>query len=221
MGMGQAIGEKGKLTLEPFGDAAVRIRLSHEVDTLALRDALKALPRVIDAVVTERYALVTFDPESPPDGLEAAHDGSLKTLRRDDFPWAPPRLGPPSTHVVRVRYDGPDLQDVARALGMTAAEVTVRHTQRDYVVAAVGFLPGFAYLRGLDPGLEIPRRPSPRPRVAPFSVGIAGPYTGIYPFASPGGWNLVGTAVGFAPFDAQTGARLALGDRVRFVESES
>jgi UPF0271 protein len=208
------------MALEPFGDAAVRIRLSHEVDTLALRDALKALPRVIDAVVTERYALVTFDPESPPDGLDAAIGGSLRPPRRDDSPRTPLRIRPSNTHVVQVRYDGPDLQDVARAVGMTTTEVTARHTQRDYVVTAVGFLPGFAYLRGLDPRLEIPRRPSPRPRVAPLSVGIAGPYTGIYPFASPGGWNLVGTAVGFAPFAAQTGARLALGDRVRFVESD-
>ncbi|HEV3191025.1 MAG TPA: carboxyltransferase domain-containing protein, partial [Polyangiaceae bacterium] len=138
------------IALEPFGDAAVRIRLSHEVDTASLRDALKALPRVIDAVVTERYALVTFDPESPPDGLDAAIDGSLRPPRRDDSPRTPPRLRPPNTHVVQVRYDGPDLQDVARAVGMTTAEVTARHSQRDYVVTAVGFLPGFAYLRGLD-----------------------------------------------------------------------
>jgi len=78
-------------------------------------------------------------------------------------------------------------------------------------------LPGFAYLRALDPRLVLPRRATPRPRVPALSVAIAGPYTGLYPFASPGGWHLLGTAVGFAPFDAHTGAAMSLGDRVRFV----
>jgi len=165
-----------RAALEPFGDAAVRIRLSHDADALALRDALKAVPRVIDVVVTEQYAVVTFDPESPPDGLDAALDDSLTTPEGGDFLRTRPRVRPPSTHVVQVRYDGLDLQDVARAVGMTAREVISRHSERDYVVSAVGFLPGFAYLRGLDPRLVISRRSSPRPRVGPLSVGIAGPY---------------------------------------------
>jgi UPF0271 protein len=85
----------------------------------------------------------------------------------------------------------------------------------------IGFLPGFAYLRGLDPRIVVPRRPSPRARIAPLSTGVAGPYTGVYPFASPGGWNIVGVAVGFTPFDARSGAKLALGDRVLFVRERS
>jgi UPF0271 protein len=204
--------------LERFGDSAVRIRLPQQADAVGLRDALKALPRVNDVVVTERHALVTFDPESPPESIDAVVADCLRP--RDDFSRTPSRVRAPSTHLVRIRYDGSDLHEVALALGMTAAQLISLHTEPDYVVTAVGFLPGFAYLRGLDPRLELPRRPSPRTRVAPLSVGIAGPYTGIYPFASPGGWNLVGTAVDFTPFDAQTGARLALGDRVRFVESQ-
>jgi UPF0271 protein len=197
--------------LEPFGDAAFRIRLPDEADTAALRDALKALPRIIDVVVTEHHALITFDPESPPDGVDGVVDDSLGAL---------PRVRAPTTHLVQVRYDGPDLEEVARAVGMTPRQVISLHNEPDYVVAAVGFLPGFAYLRGLPARLEIARRTSPRTRVAPLSVGIAGPYTGIYPFASPGGWSLIGTALDFTAFDAQRGARLALGDRVRFVENE-
>ena len=91
------------------------------------------------------------------------------------------------------------------------------HAASTYVVATIGFLPGFAYLRGLDAHLVLPRRSSPRARVPALAVGIAGPYAGVYPFASPGGWHLLGTAVGFTPFDARRGATLALGDRVRFV----
>jgi UPF0271 protein len=116
-----------------------------------------------------------------------------------------------------VRYDGADLAEVASASGLSQAEVVAIHSGAEYEVSSVGFLPGFAYLRPLDPRLLLPRRATPRPRVPALSVAIAGPYTGIYPFASPGGWHLLGTAVGFAPFDARDGAVLSLGDRVRFV----
>jgi UPF0271 protein len=85
---------------------------------------------------------------------------------------------------------------------------------------AVGFLPGFAYLRAPDPPFQLARRGSPRARVPAGSVGVAGPYTGIYPFASPGGWNLLGTAVDFVPFTVERGAALALGDVVRFEACE-
>jgi KipI family sensor histidine kinase inhibitor len=127
-----------------------------------------------------------------------------------------------------VRYDGEDLDDVARAVGLPRDEVVARHAGAAYVVAFVGFLPGFAYLAGLDERLRLPRRESPRPRVPANSVAIAGPYAGVYPFASPGGWHLLGTAIGrktdgraetvrFSAFDPSTGAALALGDTVRFV----
>jgi UPF0271 protein len=119
--------------------------------------------------------------------------------------------------VVRVRYDGADLLAIAHASGLTREEVVAAHCGRTYEVALVGFLPGFAYLRALAPQLVLPRRATPRPRVPALSVAIAGPYTGVYPFASPGGWHLLGVAVGFAPFDPRRGATMALGDRVRFV----
>ena len=121
-------------------------------------------------------------------------------------------------HVVRVRYDGEDLDDVAQRLGLSPEEVVAKHKAPTYHVAAIGFLPGFAYLRGLDKALTIARRASPRLRVASGSVAIAGPYTGVYPLSSPGGWNIVGRALDFRGFDPRAGATLALGDRVRFVE---
>jgi len=195
------------LALEPFGDAAWRVRLPESASGRAVLESLRRLPGVIDAVVCERHALVTFDPASPPAGIAAAIERSIADGAR---------ATPPREHCIRVRYDGPDLDDVARAAGLSVAEVVARHAAGRYAVASVGFLPGFAYLRGLDPRLVVPRRASPRPRVPPRSVGIAGPYTGIYPFASPGGWSLVGTAVGFTPFDSRSGAVLALGDEVRF-----
>ena len=193
---------------EPFGDAARRARLPEGADARTVLEALRRVPRVIDALVSERHALVTFDPQAPPEEEERA---LRRALAAHDAP------GPAREHRVRVRYGAEDLDDVARLTGLSAAEVVARHAGAAYVVALVGFLPGFAYLRGLDPLLVVPRRSSPRPRIPALSVAVAGPYSAVYPFASPGGWNLLGVAVDFTPFDPGTGAALGLGDRVRFV----
>jgi UPF0271 protein len=194
---------------QPFGDSALRATLDPNHASARLLEALRRHPRVVDAVVTERHAMVVFDPSAPPADLDAVLEHA--------------RAAGPSTpanrHVVRVRYDGEDLDAIARATGCGVREVASRHAAATYTVATVGFLPGFAYLCGLDPALVVSRRSSPRPRVTARSVAIAGPYTGIYPFASPGGWNLVGTAVDFVPFDPERGATLALGDEVHFVEA--
>jgi UPF0271 protein len=206
------------LALEPFGDTAWRARLPEGGDGVSRRvlfEGLRALPDVVDVVVSEHHALVVLSPGTP---LEGARDAIARTLARmsaalPDEPTQPQLR----EHHVLVRYDGADLAEVALASGLSQAEVVAIHAGTAYEVAAMGFLPGFAYLRTLDPRLVLPRRPTPRPRVPALSVAIAGPYTGVYPFASPGGWHLLGTAVGFAPFDPRAGAVMSLGDRVRFV----
>ncbi|MGB3618681.1 MAG: 5-oxoprolinase subunit PxpB, partial [Catalinimonas sp.] len=91
-----------------------------------------------------------------------------------------------------VCYDGPDLDFVARRAGLTPTEVIALHTMPTYDVHFVGFAPGFPYLGGMDPRLATPRRAEPRPLVAAGAVGIAGGQTGVYPLASPGGWQLIG-----------------------------
>ena len=88
------------------------------------------------------------------------------------------------------------------------------HAAGSYEVDTMGFQPGFAYLVGLDPRIAQPRRATPRARVPAGALGIAGDYTGVYPFASPGGWNLIGRVV--EPMWTPDGPRLALGDRVQF-----
>jgi UPF0271 protein len=168
------------------------------------------VPSVRDVVVSERLALLVCHPDGPPLDLDAVASAIARARSMPD------RAVPAHEHAIRVRYDGPDLLPVATSLGMPAKDIVTLHTQGTYRVATIGFLPGFAYLRGLDPRLCIPRRSTPRPRVSALSVAIAGPYTGVYPFVSPGGWNILGTAVDFVPFDPIEGARLALGDRVRF-----
>jgi KipI family sensor histidine kinase inhibitor len=122
---------------------------------------------------------------------------------------------------IPVRYggdNGPDLADVARHTGLTPAEVVQRHTEGEYVVYLLGFLPGFAFLGGLAPALATPRRTEPRTAVPAGSVGIGGEQTGVYPLVSPGGWQLIGhTDVRLFDPRAAEPTLLRPGDRVRFV----
>lgn len=116
---------------------------------------------------------------------------------------------------------GPDLAVVAEHAGLTPAQVVELHSSCDYVVFFVGFQPGFPYLGGLDPRLHIPRRAEPRVTVPAGSVGIGGSQTGVYPLASPGGWQLLGqtrTAL-FDPLK-QPPTLLRPGDSVRFVPQQ-
>ncbi|MDO4987693.1 MAG: 5-oxoprolinase subunit PxpB [Synergistes sp.] len=87
---------------------------------------------------------------------------------------------------------GPDLANVAEHAGITAEEVIKRHTERVCHCYMIGFLPGFAYLGGMDESIATPRLAVPRTKIAGGSVGIAGKQTGIYPIESPGGWQLIG-----------------------------
>jgi KipI family sensor histidine kinase inhibitor len=122
------------------------------------------------------------------------------------------------THWIDVVYDGPDLDDVAARLALSRARVIELHTGREHTVELVGFLPGFAYMGPVDPRLVVPRRSAPRPRVEARSVAIAGAFTGVYPLASPGGWNLLGRGLGPLPFDPSRPEPFlfAPGDRVCF-----
>jgi KipI family sensor histidine kinase inhibitor len=112
---------------------------------------------------------------------------------------------------------GPDLDAVAAHAGLDASDVIERHANAEYRVAMLGFMPGFAYLLGLDPALHAPRRASPRTRVPAGSVAIGGAQTGIYPRELPGGWQLIGRTP-LALFDASRTppALLRPGQRVRF-----
>lgn len=118
---------------------------------------------------------------------------------------------------IPVLYDGADLAEAADLLGWSPEELVRRHTAAAWTVGFVGFAPGFAYLTSDDPELVVPRRASPRTRVPAGSVALAGPYSGVYPRESPGGWQLLGRTD--APVWDVTRERPALllpGDEVRF-----
>lgn len=179
--------------------------------TAAVRQASGAgqLAGVVDVVPGYRTVLVTTQ-----------EPGQLAAVRE-----ALPGLPLPGLDVARGRrvevpvvYDGQDLPEICRLTGLTAGDVVARHTAPEYVVAFLGFAPGFPYLVGLDPALHVPRRATPRTAVPAGSVGLAGGQTGVYPRATPGGWQLLGrTAVVLFDADREPPALLAPGDRLRFV----
>ncbi len=96
---------------------------------------------------------------------------------------------------IPVKYgqeDGPDLKNMSEKLKISEEKIIEIHTQSLYRIFMIGFMPGFPYLGGLDKRISFPRLSTPRKIVPEGSVGIAGLQTGIYPFDSPGGWNIIG-----------------------------
>jgi len=206
----------------PVGEAAFTVEFGDAVDeTLnrqvhALDAALRArpMPGIVETVPTYRSLLVMYDPRvSAADAMRAALMEALNALSTADAPEG--RLVE-----IPVRYGGewgPDLEDVATHCGLSATGVIELHGQPVYTVAMLGFAPGFAYLLGLPEALATPRLATPRLRVPPGSVGIAGAQTGVYALATPGGWRIIGRT-DLALFDPgrETPFVLHAGDRVRF-----
>lgn len=113
---------------------------------------------------------------------------------------------------------GPDLPNVATWANLSEEEVIAIHSQHDYLIDMLGFLPGFAYLGGLDKRLHTPRLAVPRERIEPGSVGIGGTQTGVYPLASPGGWQIIGRTP-IRPYDPSREQPIlyAAGEYLRFI----
>ncbi|MGC8119139.1 5-oxoprolinase subunit PxpB [Marinobacter sp. VGCF2001] len=113
---------------------------------------------------------------------------------------------------------GPDLERLAREKSMSVEELVALHTGQEYRVYALGFAPGFAFMGSVHPRLEAPRLSTPRPRVYPGSVALAGRQTSAYPTQSPGGWNLLGrTPLTLFERSRQPMSFLQIGDRVQLV----
>lgn len=169
--------------LRQCGEEAVLVECEDPLDALALWHGLgstslagleEAVPGATTVLVTGRIAPGELD--------------RLLTLRSE-----PERVEQEQVVEIPVRYDGADLDGVARLLGLTPAEVVRRHQAGTYVGAFAGFSPGFVYLHGLDPALRVPRLETPRHRVPAGAVAIADVYAAVYPAPTPGGWRLLGT----------------------------
>ncbi|RZU52413.1 KipI family sensor histidine kinase inhibitor [Krasilnikovia cinnamomea] len=193
------------------GREAVLIEVDGLDAALALYAALRTaeLPGVVDLVPAARTVLVRLDPDVTSPGAVRAAVAGLPADRHDAAD-----LG---IVEIPVRYDGPDLAEVAAHTGLSEDAVVAAHTGTEWTVAFAGFAPGFAYLSGGDPRLAVPRRATPRTRIPAGSVGLAGRFSGVYPADSPGGWQLVGrTEVRVWDLDRPRPALLVPGVRVRF-----
>jgi len=215
-------------TFEPLGDQALLLRwgdstdieVNRRVHALVARLRAASVPWLVDCVPAYASLAVFFD-----DAHIAGHDPM--SVVRDvlsallEAPGSEFDTGEPRLVEIPVCYGGehgPDLDDVARACGLSTADIVEKHAQTEYLVAMLGFSPGFPYLLGLDPALAVPRLATPRLRVPAGSVGIGGAQTGIYPNEGPGGWRLIGRTPQRL-FDARRvpPAHLLPGDRLRFV----
>ncbi len=196
-----------------MGERALLVELADGAAAEALhaellrRRAAGALPGVREIVPAARTVLL--DGVTEPARLAAELPG-----------WEPrashARVG--EVVEVPVRYDGPDLAEVAARWGVSPGEAVRIHSSAEFRVAFCGFAPGFGYLTGLGARYEVPRRATPRTAVPAGAVALAGPYTGVYPRSSPGGWQLIGsTDVVLWDTGREPAALLSPGTRVRFV----
>jgi KipI family sensor histidine kinase inhibitor len=154
------------------------------------------------------------------DALKLEHSNLEKILQQYLEPLETIALPKPRDIEIPVCYGGehgPDLIDVSALHKMTPEQVIDLHSSTTYHVYFLGFVPGFAYLGELPEALVTPRLPTPRRHVPHGSVGIAGNQTGVYPFATPGGWRLLGrTPLSIFQPDHDELSLLSIGDRVRF-----
>ena len=182
--------------LLPSGDSAVTVEFARTIDAEANARVL-ALDRLIAAadvkglretVPTYRSLLVHYDPVE----IGFAEIGALllefaaeaKPISTTARRWRVP--------VAYGGEHGVDLEDVAKTLNTTADAIVTRHVAGDYRVAMIGFTPGWSYLSGLEPGLQMPRRQNPRLETPAGTISIGGIQTGIQCLAGPSGWHLLG-----------------------------
>lgn len=196
----------------PVGDSALLVEVSsgHEAQALhaeLLRRRAEGLLTVREIVPAARTVLL--------DGLDDPARLASE-LTASEVPPAPPRAR--EAIEIPVRYDGPDLAEVAAHWGVPEHEAARIHADAEFTVAFCGFAPGFGYLTGLPQRYDVPRRATPRTAVPAGSVALAGPYTGVYPRSSPGGWQLIGRTDAVLWDHARVpAALLSPGTRVRFV----
>lgn len=172
-------------------DAAVNARVHDALAVIRAAD----LPGIVELVPAFASLAVQFDADTWSGGEELPSTHLLRALEGLMQQPVPAVDADAATVEIPVCYDGdcaPDLAEAAQSLALSEDEVVRRHSAGLYRVAMLGFSPGFPYLLGLDPRLQLPRRATPRTRVPAGSVAIGGAQSGIYPRELPGGWHLIG-----------------------------
>jgi 5-oxoprolinase (ATP-hydrolysing) subunit B len=207
--------------LLPSGDSAITVEFSRNIDDAANRRVLtldrtlteEPVSGVTETVPTYRSLLVHYDPLQI--GFDALSEKLAALAERPVPPVANTRHWR-----IPVAYGGEhgiDLEDVAKTLKSTPDDIVARHVASEYRVAMIGFTPGWSYLSGLEPALEMPRRQNPRLLTPAGTVSIGGVQTGVQCLAGPSGWHLLGrTPVRTYQLHRKPTFLLEPGDRVTF-----
>jgi inhibitor of KinA len=208
--------------IEQLGDDALLVTFARAISwdvgarvrTVAQRIRDMHLPSVTDVVPAYTTLAVYFDSRLASYTVISSLIADLAEVMETEVEASSALIEIP------VRYDGPDLAEVAERTGLTQDDVIEKHCSRIYRAYMTGFAPGFTYLGDLDEALVLPRRTEPRVRVPAGSVAIAGVQTAVYPLVTPGGWHLIGTT-SVAMFDVQRDppALIRAGDSVRFIRT--
>ena len=172
-------------SLLPYGPLAWLIQLECEQDIATLHALRSAsFHHIQECVVGYDSLLILTSEDRSIEQVDAEIQGALLNLSKTNKPSL--------HHIIEVRYDGPDLDEVAELTKLSRDEVVHHHSSSHYSVRFLGFSAGFTYLDGLQQRLILPRRATPRPRMTPGAVAIGGKHAGIYATPSPGGWNWLG-----------------------------
>jgi inhibitor of KinA len=220
------------MRFSPLGDRAILIHVGSTIDEATHRRVRAVFTRltehpiggIVEIVPAYVSVAVHYDPaafvEAPSVDGSGPYVRLCVLLGEALSPLDVARLPTAQLVEIAVCYGGefgPDLEDVARHRGLSADDVVRIHSTGDYLVYMIGFAPGFPYLGGLDARIAAPRRTVPRTLVPAGSVGIGGDQTGVYPIASPGGWQLIGrTPQRLFVAQREPPTLIHAGDRVRF-----
>ncbi|MGO2304799.1 MAG: 5-oxoprolinase/urea amidolyase family protein [Providencia sp.] len=197
----------------PVNLSAFMVELQSLEQTMALTDSLNNMPiqGIEEITPAARTILVRYNPVITKIN-ELVREISLRDVSKVELKVS-------KLVTIPVDYRGEDIAEVAQYLGITIDEVIRRHTENEYQVAFSGFAPGFGYMVSKGAQLNVPRRQSPRVRIPAGSVALAGEFSSVYPQASPGGWQLIGTTdIAVWDIDREEPALLQAGYRVNFID---
>lgn len=211
-----------------MGDQALIVEFGDRVDPALSAEIAAAAQRlreshpigVLDIVPAYTTLALHYDPAAVGAGA-SPYEALVETINT----WLKTHTAatPPAGRLIEIPVCyggafGEDLEALARSHNLSVEEVIAFHSGATYHVHMLGFVPGFAYLGGLDARLATPRRDTPRPHVPAGSVAIGGAQTGVYPLDTPGGWQIIGrTPLQLFRPDAMPPSLLNAGDAVRFV----
>tara|TARA_R110002049_G_scaffold174462_5_gene341668 strand:+ start:8275 stop:9006 length:732 start_codon:yes stop_codon:yes gene_type:complete len=211
-----------ELTYKLFGERAILVEWPAKIDKQILQDILS-----FKDSIGEKYIKQTLELKSSYNALLIFYSHKIKnkktefqTLNKIYHSGSPKIKRQSNLWKIPVCYNdkfGLDLEVISKEKGMPKTAIIKCHSEAVYTVYFIGFLPGFLYLGGLDKMLHTPRKPTPRSHIEKGAVAIGGNQTGVYPNASPGGWNVIGNSpINFFDVSKDIPCFAKAGDQIQF-----